>query len=95
MSDFVAVLGAVLLLGCLVGTMFTLFRNGLNNSPEAEDFERPKAGRKDKIVELANAVEDRNNLIATMQAWAITVKELHPDVNTPQFPDWWVEDGRL
>ena len=96
MSDFVAVLGAVLLLGALVGSMVAMYRQGLA-SHEAAESEGDRSQRRDQIVELAVQLEDRNNYIARlrMSIDQANAGECPLLVKMPETPEWLVEDERI
>jgi len=96
MADFTVVLAAVLLLGAAVGFLFALYKRG-PSADTAEDTLAVKSHRRDKIVELATELEDRNHYIAQLRLYITSTSPMDGSllVEMPDTPEWLVEDERI
>ena len=96
MADFAVVFAAVLLLGVIVGVLFALYKKG--PPPEdAAEMVADRSQRRDKIIELATELEDRNNYIAQLRLYITSTTPMDGSllVKMPDTPEWLVEDERI
>lgn len=95
MRDYLVVLAAVLLLSAGVSLLFAMYGRSARSAPPQDETNGCRDVRRDLVVLLSSAVEDRNNLIMEMLHWSESVCSTHPDCDPPAIPEWWLKDQHL